>query len=307
VSLLFGNGSRRGARINCPLCGVFLSDASDPIITGLGSTYSRGKEYSLIECKCGSLVTSPFPTKSLLDSIYAESYAYGLHLLTSKEKRLRSRNLLVNVLGSAKSICDLGCGDGSLLLEARNMGFVVTGCELDGGSVGAANSVLGAKSVYHGSIEQYLEQVELLPELVVMSHSLEHLLHPGDVLRKIHELLPEKGRLVIAVPNADIGIRGVLRRKWGYWQVPVHTTHFGARKFPRFLEGIGFNLKNTRFRSFDLLTLGSTILNILNVKSVGFSSTPSKILRVLLPASAVFWNLFMGLGKSEVIFVAEKK
>jgi predicted SAM-dependent methyltransferase len=145
-----------------------------------------------------------------------------------------------------------------------------------------------------------------LPELVVMSHSLEHLLNPGETLRKIFTLMPKDGKLLLALPNADVGRRFFLRKSWGYWQVPVHTVHLGAKTFPSFLQKSGFEVKSISFRSFDLLTLGSTILNTFRVKSVDFGGKPSLLLRSILPTASRVWSLLLGAGKSEMLILVSK-
>lgn len=293
-----------GDRTTCILCGSNLQ--LTPILTDLSSPYSDA-QYSLVQChKCQQINTYPMPTEVELSTIYSSRYAYSLHSLFAAEKRRRGRRLLRHAPYSPSSLCDLGCGDGSLLVEARDLGFAVSGCEIDLFSVRKANVMLGGEVVAAKSINDFLSDSRSLAETTVMSHSLEHLLTPGAVLKRVFELMPEGGRLILALPNADVGLRSLVRKSWGYWQVPVHTVHFRKKSFIKYLENLGYSRIKTSSGPFDFLTLGSTIMNLLGLKSNSKLAKPALNLRVLLITSGWIWSNLVRLGRSEMILVAHK-
>jgi SAM-dependent methyltransferase len=204
------------------------------------------------------------------------------------------------------TVCDLGCGDGSLLMEAERMGYRTSGCEQDNFSVKIANSRLigGVEST---TVSNYLQHIKSLPSLVVMSHSLEHLLDPGETLRRIYSLMPSGGILVLALPNADQGRKSRIKTYWGYWQVPVHVTHFGAKEFPKYLSRLGFRVESMRLRSFDFLTLGSTVLNFLKINSGDLGANTSLVSRIVLPFAGFVWRSGLKFGSSEMVIEVRKR
>jgi 2-polyprenyl-3-methyl-5-hydroxy-6-metoxy-1,4-benzoquinol methylase len=288
----------------CILCGCALQKTL--LLSDLSSPYSEAK-YSLVACeKCHQLNTYPMPFEVELSRIYSSRYAYSLHSLFAAEKRKRGRSLLKYASGPPASLCDLGCGDGSLLLEAKRLGYTVTGCEIDSSSVGRANALLGGNVVEVKSINEFLAASGTLAKNVVMSHSLEHLLTPGLVLRRIFEIMPLGGRLILALPDADVGLRSLAKRSWGYWQVPVHTVHFRQETFIKHLENLGFARITASRGPFDFLTLGSTMMNIFGLKSTSKLTTPSSAYKITLVTAGWIWRSLVRWGRSEMVVVAHK-
>jgi hypothetical protein len=139
-----------------------------------------------------------------------------------------------------------------------------------------------------------------------MSHSLEHLLGPGNVLERVFDLMPFGGTLVLALPDADVGLKSLFGKHWGYWQVPVHTVHFRKQTFVEYLEKMGFAAIRTSSAPFDFLTLGSTMFNLFSLKSDSGLANPSRALRALLVIMGLLWRTLVRFGRSEMVIVAQK-
>ena len=275
---------------------------------GLASPYSSDETYDLLACQsCGTLVTQPFPDEALLAEIYSSIYAYAFHEVLQSEKRVRARSLLDLASPLTDAICDLGCGDGSLLIEAQKRGLDTSGCDVDEQSVRHANHALGSPRVEARSIEDYLLQHERLPPVVVMSHSLEHLRNPGIVLEMIISRLPEAGYLLLALPNCGRGSGKLRGKNWGYWQVPVHTVHFLSSALPSYLAEHGLSLLRLKFRNFDLLTLGSTVMNILGVRRTSLPAGVPYLTRRLLQGLSFVWRFLFSRGTGEMMLLLQKR
>jgi SAM-dependent methyltransferase len=101
---------------------------------------------------------------------------------------------------SAKSVLDLGCGNGALgsALKARGA-CVVTGVTASSEEARLAGSVLDSVVLAD------LENADLASlgtfDVIVCSHVLEHLRDPGTVLAHLRSNLASDGRLVVALPN----------------------------------------------------------------------------------------------------------
>lgn len=290
----------------CPLCRSGLE--TTPVRRALSSPYSSNTTYDLLRCKsCGTLATHPPPDEALLAKIYSSNYAYPLHEVVRAEKRIRARGLIDTVSTLADAICDLGCGDGSLLFEAQKRGLVVSGCDVDEQSVRLANNALGALRVEPCSVYDYLLKHDRLPPVVVMSHSLEHLTNPEVILSMILSRLPQEGYLLLALPDCDRGSGKLPGRNWGYWQVPVHTVHFQSSRLPSYMAKQGLSLQSVHFRNFDLLTLGSTVMNVLGIRRNALPTKVSGLARPFLQGLSFLWSLLLHCGASEMVLLLQKE
>lgn len=247
----------------CLLCGGFLT----VIYSGISSSYDRNNRYSIGQCeKCRLCQTFPRVTRMNLDSIYSEVYAYDLHEAIRPEKSFRAARL-VNLFGipQADSIAlEIGCGEGILLKYLQSRGIQIFGCELDKSSTEKANRSLGDKRVENLQVEVYLQEVKIKPDYVYISHTLEHLENPLKVMQILHSLCRPNTKIIIAVPNISNVRWWFFPRKWGYWQVPLHVTHFSRESLNQLLRDAGFESNRWAYRNSDLLTLGNFFLNLFN-------------------------------------------
>ena len=94
-----------------------------------------GDAFSIVRClQCQLGMTLPEPED--LEPYYGERYYGGRHWITRRYcawRRMRVINQTTR--GTAPStLVDIGCGDGSFLLEARQAGWTVLGTEVNAGS-----------------------------------------------------------------------------------------------------------------------------------------------------------------------------
>ncbi len=113
--------------------------------------------------------------------------------ITDTNKRLSDHKQLY----VGKSICDVGCGEGSFLLGAQRLASLVSGVDLQSSYV----SSLAEKGI---SCEKSILDHKNNFESVFMFHSLEHFVDPlamlGDVRQKmsLHD-----SKLIVEVPHAN--------------------------------------------------------------------------------------------------------
>src|SRR5207248_1536148 len=92
-----------------------------------------------------------------------------------------------------EAILDVGCGNGSLLSRLYRMGFTnLTGIDP---FINASHDE-GPINIYRKSIEE----VDQKFDLIMMHHSLEHMLHPQEALKKAYSLLPPGRFLLVRIP-----------------------------------------------------------------------------------------------------------
>jgi 2-polyprenyl-3-methyl-5-hydroxy-6-metoxy-1,4-benzoquinol methylase len=86
-------------------------------------------------------------------------------------------------------------------------------------------------------------------DVVVMSHSLEHVAEPRADLARVRRLLRPGGLLLVSVPNFGSWQRERFGAEWFALDVPRHRTHFTPRSLAHALQGEGFELVSMRATS----------------------------------------------------------
>ena len=142
-------------------------------------------------------------------------------------------------------VLDVGCGAGGNLKTLQDQGWEPYGIEIS--EVAAAHArELVTGNIHTGTLESAPFPLQSF-DLILMSHSLEHLSSPVDALRLVHRLLKDDGLLVVSVPNVKSLEYKLFGRWWFQLDPPRHFYHFDKRSLSGFLRQAGFQLH--RFRT----------------------------------------------------------
>jgi 2-polyprenyl-3-methyl-5-hydroxy-6-metoxy-1,4-benzoquinol methylase len=134
-------------------------------------------------------------------------------------------------------LLDVGFGDGSFLLNAQEAGWHVAGVDTDPVVVGAAQAA--GLDVRRGGIESFFDQQGRF-DVITLSHVIEHVPNPVEVLSTANRLLKPGGRLWLATPNIDsLGLR-CFGRHWRGLEAPRHLVLFGINSMRLALARSGF-------------------------------------------------------------------
>jgi len=287
----------RNHSFTCLICGTSVFER---VLKNMLGVYAGNSEYEILKCKtCKLLTTYPRPSQSQLQSIYSNDYAYSYHASVSREKHARAKKLLGRVdrfvgLTSKVNFLELGCANGELSrILSKRYGLSGIGVDLNIPEQQNGEGVLFLRQ----SINQYLETATEFFDVVILSHTLEHLLNPLFTLELIRKRLKADGYIIIVVPNA----LSTRTKAWGYWQVPVHISHFDESSLKTLLLRSGFAPIHIANASLDFLGMGLTILNLFKTKK---SPKQSKTLTLLIPFFALCWSTFYKLGNSDLILIA---
>ena len=146
------------------------------------------------------------------------------------------RNLPVAKPGDR--LLDLGCGNGMFLKRARDAGWDVAGVDFDAKAVDVARN--HGLDVRLGGIEQLDPAVEQF-DVITLSHVIEHVHHPLEVLRASLALLKPGGFLWLETPNIASTGHEIFGEYWRGLEPPRHLLLFNPKSLRRILCDAGFN------------------------------------------------------------------
>jgi SAM-dependent methyltransferase len=197
------------------------------------------------------------PQPGELGRYYSAVYYGNRHGFTARHCSRRRLGFVNSAMLGGKSgrLLDIGCGDGSFLLEARRAGWQVMGTEL--------NPVMAWEAGL--DVQENLGQIDDKErfDCITMWHTLEHMRDIPSTLKRAAALLDGKGRLVVAVPDWGGVQAKIFRERWLHLDVPRHLYHFDMGSLRYGLESAGFSLERQWHHEFeyDLLGWSQSALN----------------------------------------------
>lgn len=196
----------------CPVC---HNGACAPVHRN--SIFATERDILLCEA-CRVYILHPVPGKEEIDLYYRSHYSKmgfnfpfispeGYMKLFYAGMRAKSQYCYITSrtsLPEQARVLELGCATGNLLHLFNKQGCKTLGVELGESSSRYASTRYGL-TVLNMDIDRALDQAGEGIDLVILSHTLEHLPNPGEILSKCAGILRELGVLFIELPNSYIG------------------------------------------------------------------------------------------------------
>lgn len=244
---------------SCPYCAskerkLAYKDVQD------WSFYSAPGKWTYWDCKnCDALYLSPRPIETSMGKAYASYYTHNTSSVSIKRKlktkfkneflshsfsidippRLNLPKYLNFLLIPFKcyinvpfgleqllhlpkgKLLDVGCGSGASLHFAQQLGWNVTGLEIDSAAVKAARKL--GLNVIEGDYKQ-LAQFNDSFDCIICSHVLEHVYYPLELLMLLQKSLRHGGVLLLSLPNSSSHVRKVFGENWRGLEAPRHVS-----------------------------------------------------------------------------------
>jgi len=140
-------------------------------------------------------------------------------------------------------LMDVGCGSGSTVALAAQLGWQAQGIEMDGAAVRSARAF--GLLVEQGGYERLSAHPGAF-DCVVCSHVIEHVYHPCTMIRLMWESLRPGGVLLLATPNALSDLHQHFGADWRGLEAPRHLVLFTEDRLSRLLQVQGFEVSSRR-------------------------------------------------------------
>jgi SAM-dependent methyltransferase len=272
--------------VPCDLCG-----GNDAVTVTQSEDYWHGLpgQFNIVRCRqCGLIYLSPRPTPHVIGSFYpSDYYAFGAPgqgdrdgLRKQIKRRIRASRWLstiathLPVLQAAArdeyikddipewippgTVLDVGCGSGAFLDTMSDVGWRTVGLEPN--PAAAATARERGHEVFCQIATEPLPS-DTLFDLIVVSHTLEHVHSPRLVLTSLNRLLrPVTGRLLIEVPNVESLFTKLFHGLGTAYDTPRHLYLFSPSTLQRLLVETGFAVRRIRHRSSPQQIVKSLVL-----------------------------------------------
>jgi 2-polyprenyl-3-methyl-5-hydroxy-6-metoxy-1,4-benzoquinol methylase len=139
-------------------------------------------------------------------------------------------------------LLDVGCGSGQFMSTMRGLGWDVFGVESDPAAAAIARDEHGL-TVFVGE----LKDAQLDPSVfhaITLSHVIEHVYDPIDLLRECRRVLRPDGLIVLTTPNLESVGHRWFRSNWRGLEPPRHLNLFGPSALKSLVVSAGFTVKN---------------------------------------------------------------
>ena len=219
-----------------------------------------GESFELHEnSQYGYLETTPQPNDDVLGDYY-NSVDYISHTDSSRnffEKcyqfvrkiALRKKITLINSLPlEGRCILDIGCGTGDFLQLANKHNWRINGVEPNIDARAIANKKTN-NAVHHiAQLDYYSAQCF---DVITLWHVLEHVPDLNSYISRLHKLLKDNGRLIVAVPNYKSYDAFYYKSFWAGFDVPRHLWHFDQNSMSNLFNKNNMHLEAIAPMRFD--------------------------------------------------------
>ncbi len=219
--------------------------------------------------QCGLVQTHPAPSEEFHQEFYTNHYHklytggvektdYAALVYDQLDKGdalveyLKKNDLSENI--SQLNVIEIGCSTGGIINNLKPHVRSVQGCDLDVGAIRYARENFNLNV----EVSTYPTLLPLGPRLFVLSHVLEHMYKPLDVLGKIRTLMDAGDYLYVAVPGLNQVAAGDYKHDLRRYFHIAHVTDFTASTLSSMMGEAGLKAVHVNEKIDGLFVLSSS-------------------------------------------------
>jgi len=208
----------------------------------------KTKTIEISRCSCGFVYNSRQPKLYKLNEFYQRSSAINVwaKLKTSqseleRQQRKFGQAALWLANSKAKSVLDVGCGNGVFLRGLKELNHKIEVCGIDQSAAAIQECHNQDIPAHNQSIVDFFQDNKKEWDAITLWGCLEHLKDPVAQLRLIAKKISVNGVLVVCVPNVA---SRVVRMLWDkcFTFCPQHLWYFDGHTLVRLLDEVGFSI-----------------------------------------------------------------
>lgn len=190
------------------------------------------------------LYTDYYPRRAISATAIQRAAAYRPTLGFKISSWLKGTNNLSHYyIAPHTTVLDVGCGDGSSLLEIQAQGANAYGTEYDQ-NVAPAAKQLGL-TIHFGPLDT-APYPDHQFDYITMNQLIEHINDPVQFLQQAAKKLKPSGALILSTPNLNGLNRRWSQRHWINWHVPFHMNFFTHKSLALLATQAGFTIQRLK-------------------------------------------------------------
>jgi 2-polyprenyl-3-methyl-5-hydroxy-6-metoxy-1,4-benzoquinol methylase len=241
----------------CPVC---HSEKIQEFFSAKDYTVSSEK-FAVVKCTaCTHLFTQNVATQNEIGKYYkSENYISHSDTQTGfinklyhavRKRTLAAKKKLVQKETTKQQgkIVDIGCGTGAFLNTMKLAGWESTGLEPDDN---ARNKAAELYRITALASDELFSLPANTYDAITMWHVLEHVHQLQEYIAQLKNIITDKGKIFIAVPNYTSYDAMFYGEHWAAFDVPRHLFHFSPASMKKLVEQHGLEIQKIKPMWFD--------------------------------------------------------
>lgn len=245
---------------SCPLCQNPGTLVYENLKDRLFKTEGSWSHCQCINDDCQLIWLNPRPIQEDIMKVYEYYLTHGEseNIYTTKTKNIVKNIVLTwmkNMMRTSRlndwvkyvhykgfkpgRLLEVGCGDGRKLALLKEKGWVVTGQDLDPNAVKKAKESANCE-VHLGELQD-IHFEEGAFDLVMMSHVIEHVYNPQELITECMYILRPGGRLIMVTQNTESLGHKEFQCNWIGLDPPRHLHIFNLKTLRIMVNTAGFS------------------------------------------------------------------
>ena len=225
-------------KVNCPGCGSKKK-----------SHFNELNYFKIVKCKfCDLVYVNPRPVMKMQNTFLSNSKAFDLYSNEVEETKQHREKFIFNPLANKiidrfgqgkKYLLEIGCGPGLLLnaIRKKNSNYSLHGIDINEEAVKICRRK--KLNVELGSFEDI--KIKRKFDIIIFWAVFDHFNNPRKILKKCHNILNKRGKILIGNLNMD-GFESTIlgKNNPGIFTMPARLNFFNVKSMEMILKKTGF-------------------------------------------------------------------